>query len=75
MIDEKKQTGTVKFFSARKLFGFILPDGGGPEVFFHISSLQSAGIVTLHEGQRIAFVAEPDKRGGRGPRAVHVEAL
>jgi CspA family cold shock protein len=70
-----KRTGVVKFFSEQKKFGFIAPDDGSADVFVHIAALQSSGLVTLHKGQRIEFVAESDRRGGRGPRAVHVTAL
>ena len=46
-------TGTVKFFATDKGFGFIAPDGGGPDVFVHISILERARLATLNEGQRV----------------------
>jgi len=48
-------TGKVKWFDSRKGFGFIQPDGGGPDVFVHVSAVERAGLSTLHEGQRISF--------------------
>ena len=49
-------TGTVKFFNTAKGYGFIEPEGGGgKDVFVHISAVQSAGMNTLTEGQRVSF--------------------
>ena len=47
--------GTVKFFDAGKGFGFIRPEGGDKDVFVHVSAVQSAGMDTLAEGQRVSF--------------------
>jgi CspA family cold shock protein len=47
--------GTVKWFNAQKGFGFIQPDGGGKDVFVHISAVERAGIGTLNEGQRVKY--------------------
>ena len=48
-------TGTVKFFNAQKGFGFIVQDGGGPDVFVHISAVERAGMSNLNEGQKLSF--------------------
>jgi CspA family cold shock protein len=48
-------TGIVKWFNPKKGFGFIQPDGGGKDVFVHISALQQAGIQNLDEGQKVSF--------------------
>ena len=48
-------TGTVKFFNTAKGFGFIAPEGGSKDVFVHISAVESAGMNTLSEGQRVTF--------------------
>ncbi|MDH3451621.1 MAG: cold-shock protein [Gammaproteobacteria bacterium] len=48
-------TGTVKFFNTAKGYGFIEPEGGAKDVFVHISAVQSAGLNTLTEGQRVTF--------------------
>jgi len=45
-------TGKVKWFDARKGFGFIQPDGGGSDVFVHISAIERSRLLTLNEGQR-----------------------
>ncbi len=47
--------GTVKFFDAVKGFGFIQPESGEKDVFVHVSAVQSAGMGTLSEGQRVSF--------------------
>jgi cold shock protein len=68
-----RQTGTVKFFNADKGFGFIKPDGGGNDVFVHITAVERSGMGALNEGMRISFETEPDKRG-KGPKAVNLQA-
>jgi CspA family cold shock protein len=47
--------GTVKWFNAQKGYGFILPEGGGKDVFVHISAVQAAGLNGLDEGQKVTF--------------------
>ena len=63
--------GTVKFFNTSKGFGFISPEGGGKDVFVHVSAVQAAGLQTLNEGQRVSFEVQPD---ARGPKAVNLKA-
>jgi CspA family cold shock protein len=48
-------TGTVKWFNGQKGYGFIQPDGGGKDVFVHISAVERAGLSSLNEGDKIAF--------------------
>ena len=47
--------GTVKWFNPTKGYGFIQPDGSGNDVFLHISALESAGLSTLNEGQKVSY--------------------
>jgi CspA family cold shock protein len=58
-------TGTVKWFNATKGFGFIQPDEGGNDVFVHISAVERAGLGSLHEGQKVGYELERDKRSGK----------
>ncbi|AVO45643.1 MAG: cold-shock protein [Phreatobacter sp.] len=59
------QTGTVKWFNSQKGFGFIQPDGGGTDVFVHISAVERAGLYGLNEGQKISFEVVADRRSGK----------
>ena len=62
--------GTVKWFNPEKGFGFVMPEGGGKDVFVHISALSRGGLTTLEPNQAVQMqVAE----GRRGPEAVSVE--
>ena len=54
-------TGTVKWFNAQKGFGFIQPDGGGSDVFVHISAVERAGMGSLAEGQKIKYDVAMDR--------------
>jgi CspA family cold shock protein len=56
-----RKTGTVKWFNQAKGFGFILPDGGGPDVFVHVSALAKLGVQSLGEGQRLSFDLAQDR--------------
>ena len=47
--------GTVKWFNATKGYGFIQPQGGGKDVFVHISAVERAGLSSLNEGEAIEY--------------------
>ena len=62
-------TGTVKFFNSQKGFGFIVQDGGGPDVFVHISAVERAGMSNLNDGQKLSFDVQADQRSGKSAAA------
>jgi CspA family cold shock protein len=64
--------GTVKWFNAEKGFGFITPDGGGPDLFVHHTAIQGSGFRTLDENQRVSFETG---QGQKGPQATNVTKL
>jgi cold shock protein len=53
--DAKVATGKVKWFNPTKGYGFIQPDGGGKDVFVHISAVEKAGYTSLAEGAKVSF--------------------
>jgi cold shock protein len=56
-------TGTVKFFSASRGFGFIQPEDGSKDAFVHISAVESAGLRGLNEGQKVSYDLRAGKNG------------
>jgi CspA family cold shock protein len=67
-----EETGTVKWFNADKGYGFIAPNGGGRDVFVHVSALERSGIEGLSEGQPVVVdVVE----GRKGPEAARVRLI
>jgi CspA family cold shock protein len=54
-------TGTVKWFNGQKGFGFIQPDGGGKDVFVHISAVEKAGLSGLNEGDKVSYDIVSDR--------------
>ncbi len=65
-------TGTVKWFNDAKGFGFIAPEGGGKDLFAHVSEIQASGYKSLSEGQRVEFVV---KQGPKGPQAGDIKVV
>jgi cold shock protein len=55
--------GTVKFFNSQKGFGFIAQEGGGKDVFVHISAVERSGLSGLADGQKVTFDLERDRQG------------
>ena len=56
-------TGTVKWYSPEKRFGFVAVEGGQREVFVHASALQCSGLISLAEGQRVAMEVTEGRKG------------
>ena len=48
-------TGKVKWFDAKKGFGFISPDDGSKDAFLHVSALQAANIQSVNDGQAVSY--------------------
>lgn len=59
------QKGTVKWFNATKGYGFITPEGGGKDVFVHISAVERSGMYELREGQVVSFELVTDRKTGK----------
>ncbi len=63
-------TGTVKWFSNEKGFGFITPDDQSKDLFVHHTAIAGAdGYRSLSEGAKVSYEAE---QGPKGPKAVNV---
>lgn len=67
-------TGVLKVFKADKGYGFIKPDGGGPDAFVHVNDAQRSGLLDLAEGMRLGFDLEIDPRKGK-TKAVRLRLL
>jgi cold shock protein len=65
-------SGTVKWFSDEKGFGFITPDEAGKDLFVHHSGIAGDGYRSLAEGAKVEYDSES---GDKGPKAVNVRPL
>ncbi len=63
-------TGTVKWFSSEKGYGFITPDDGGEDLFVHFSAIAGSGFKTLDEGAKVSFEVT---QGQKGPQATDIQ--
>ena len=57
--------GVVKWYNSQKGYGFIQPEGGGKDIFVHISAVERAGLRELREGQRVSFEVVTDRKTGK----------
>ena len=64
-------TGTVKWFSDEKGYGFITPDDGSKDVFVHQTAIMGEGFRTLSEGAKVTYETE---ESDKGPKAANVQA-
>ena len=64
-------TGTVKWFSDEKGFGFITPDDGSKDLFVHQNAVDGDAFSVLREGAKVTFDAESSEKG---PRAANVRS-
>ncbi len=64
--------GKVKWFNEKKGFGFIIEEGGGPDIFVHYTAIASDGFKTLTEGEEVEFTLS---QGPKGPQATNVVRL
>jgi CspA family cold shock protein len=71
-IIDQMSTGRVARYDDDRGFGFIIPDGGGADVFVHVSNLMNADI--LKKDQRVSFEVVTDDRRGK-PRADRVRVI
>lgn len=65
--------GTIKWFDVAKGYGFIVPDGGGPDVLLHVTSLRRDGYQTAYEGARIVVEAIARQRGLQAFRVLSMD--
>ncbi|MBS3756864.1 MAG: cold shock domain-containing protein [Desulfobacterales bacterium] len=61
--------GSIKKTVSDRGFGFLIPEGGGEDVFFHVSALKEVKIEALREGDHVEYEAET---GDKGPKATEV---
>jgi len=66
-------TGTVKWFSDQKGYGFITPADGGADLFVHFSGINGSGFKTLTEGAKVEYEATEGPKGLQATNVVPIE--
>ena len=65
-------TGTVKWFSDEKGYGFITPDDASKDLFVHHTAIDGRGFRSLAEGAKVSYETQ---QGPKGPSAANVQAI
>jgi cold shock protein len=65
-----RTTGSVKWFSESRGYGFITPEGANEDVFVHFSAIQNSGFKTLQTGERVEFELVEDSKGRQATNVV-----
>ena len=73
--ETRRQTGRLKLFNEDKGFGFIVPDAGGAEVFFHVNSVQDSDGVVLRRNLAVEFDIGAGRKGLEAQRVTAVSPL
>src|SRR5436190_19334494 len=68
-----RTSGTVKWFSQEKGYGFLQQEGG-PDVFVHHSAIEGSGFKTLNEGERVEFDVIEEPKGLKAQNVVRLDA-
>lgn len=66
-------TGTVKWFNTTKGYGFIAPEGGGNDVFVHISDVERSGLTGLADDQKVTYELQEGRDGRQN--AVNIQLV
>lgn len=65
--------GTVKWFNTEKGYGFIAPEGGGKDVFVHISAVERSGLTGLKDNQKVTYELQSGRDGRESAVDLSVE--
>jgi CspA family cold shock protein len=57
------QQGKIKFFNSEKAYGFIVPEGGGGDVFIHMTELEKSGYKGINIGAKVSYESDTNKKG------------
>ena len=71
-MENKTETGIVKWFNESKGYGFITPDNGGKDLFAHFREIQGNGFKSLPENARVQFTVT---QGAKGPQASQIVVI